>query len=33
MATIGTTAPAQNTINYNDLLSTTLFNYRKTMVK
>ena len=31
MATIGTTAPAQNTINYNDLLSTTLFNYRKTM--
>jgi hypothetical protein len=31
MATIGTTAPAQNTINYNDLLTTTLFNYRKTM--
>ena len=32
MATIGGTAPAQNTINYDSLLSTTLFNYRKTMV-
>lgn len=32
MATIGATAPAQNTINYDSLLSTTLFAYRKTMV-
>jgi len=32
MATIGATAPSQNTINYDSLLSTTLFNYRKTMV-
>lgn len=32
MATIGTSAPASNTIYYNDLLSTTLFAYRKTMV-
>ena len=33
MATIGDSgAPAQNTINYDALLSTTLFNYRKVMV-
>jgi len=32
MATIGVTAPSQNTINYDSLLSTTLFNYRSTMV-
>ncbi len=32
MSTIGASAPAQNTINYDALLSTTLFNYRKTMV-
>src|SRR5574343_1105728 len=31
MATIGTTAPSQNTINYNDLLSTTLANYKATI--
>lgn len=31
MSTIGTTAPAQHTINYNDLLSTTLFNYKSTI--
>lgn len=31
MSTIGTTAPSQNTINYNDLLSTTLFNYKSTI--
>ena len=31
MATIGASAPSQNTVNYNDLLSTTLFNYRKTL--
>ena len=31
MSTIGTTAPSQHTINYNDLLSTTLFNYRSTI--
>jgi len=30
MATIGTAgAPSQNTINYDALLTTTLFNYRK----
>ena len=29
MATIGdATAPSQNTINYDDLLTTTLFNYQ-----
>jgi hypothetical protein len=32
MSTIGSAAPAQHTINYDSLLSTTLFNYRKTMV-
>lgn len=32
MATIGASAPTQNTINYDALLSTTLFAYRKTMV-
>ena len=33
MSTIGEgTAPSQHTINYDALLSTTLFNYRKTMV-
>ena len=32
MATIGATAPSQNTINYDALLSTTLANYRDTMV-
>lgn len=31
MSTIGSTAPAQHTINYNDLLSTTLFNYKSTI--
>ena len=32
MATVGPAGvPSQNTVNYNDLLSTTLFNYRKTM--
>jgi hypothetical protein len=32
MATIGATAPSQNTINYDSLLSTTLASYRDTMV-
>lgn len=32
MATIGATAPNQNTVNYDALLSTTLFAYRKTLV-
>lgn len=32
MSTIGSTAPSQNTINYDSLLSTTLFNYRDKMV-
>jgi len=32
MATIGASgAPSQHTINYDALLSTTLFNYRKTL--
>jgi len=31
MSTIGATAPSQHTINYNDLLSTTLFNYKSTI--
>ena len=32
MATIGTSGvPSQNTINYDALLSTTLFNYKPTM--
>ncbi len=31
MATIGATAPASNTINYDSLLTSTLFNYRKQM--
>ncbi len=31
MATIGATAPSSNTVNMDSLLSTTLFNYRKTM--
>lgn len=32
MSTIGSTAPSQNTINYDALLSTTLFAYREKMV-
>lgn len=32
MATYGSTAPSQNTVNYDSLLSQTLFNYRKNMV-
>ena len=32
MATIGSTAPSQNTINYDSLLTTTLMAYRKEMV-
>jgi hypothetical protein len=32
MATIGGTAPSQNTINYDSLLSTTLMAYRNTLV-
>lgn len=32
MATIGTTAPSQNTINYDALLTTTLDAYRNTLV-
>ena len=32
MATIGEAGPSQNTINYDALLSTTLFAYRKTLV-
>lgn len=32
MSTIGGTAPSQHTINYDALLSTTLFNYRPKMV-
>jgi len=32
MATIGSPAPSQNTINYDALLSTTLFAYRPKMV-
>jgi len=33
MATIGDSgAPSQNTVNYDHVLSTTLFNYRDTMV-
>lgn len=31
MSTYGNTAPSQNTVNYDSLLSTTLFNYRKTL--
>ena len=31
MATIGQSAPSSNTINYDALLSTTLFNYRRTL--
>src|SRR5574343_37759 len=31
MATIGTTAPSQNTVNYDSLLSTTLANYKATI--
>lgn len=31
MATIGATAPNQNTVNYDSLLTTTLMNYRPTM--
>lgn len=34
MSTIGeASAPSQHTINYDALLSTTLFNYRPVMVK
>ena len=32
MATVGATAPSQNTVNYDALLSTTLFAYRAKMV-
>ena len=32
MSTIGTTAPSQHTINYDALLSTTLFAYKPKMV-
>lgn len=32
MSTLGASAPSQHTVNYDSLLSTTLFNYRKTMV-
>ena len=32
MATIGATAPSQNTINYDSLLSTTLMAYRDSMI-
>lgn len=31
MATVGASAPSQNTVNYDALLSTTLFNYKKVM--
>jgi hypothetical protein len=31
MATYGSSAPSQNTINYDAILSTSLFNYRKTL--
>ena len=32
MATIGATAPSSNTVNYDALLTATLFNYRPVMV-
>lgn len=31
MATFGSTAPSQHTVNYDSVLSTTLYNYRKTL--